>query len=173
MFEQVAKENFSKSELMQERQDEFAKAVTLIKGGDIKFAKRIIIDNGRLCPWLKFIVIDSLDEKDHPHGIADNSVYLSFKVDIIEKKVEIFQSGHVYISKADKELYPRDKYLACHSMLNISKRNGVKPMRKSSYKNEKDLANKVKKAFEAIMEQVNDYTNGYPYKEGIKALKTA
>ena len=122
---------------------------------------------------LQYITFDALEEKDWPNNIGNNSVYIIFKVDLIDKKMEIHSCGHVWISSADKEKYSRDKYKAMHSMIEIAKRNGVKPMRKQGFKDAKDFARKAVKAYNDIMEQVLDYTNGiYPYKNGVKALKS-
>ena len=60
-----------------------------------------------------------------------------------------------------------------NTMATNTKRNGGKVMRKSTYKDTKDLTKRIIKAFENIMAQVIDYTEEYPYKNGIKALKTA
>lgn len=128
--------------------------------------------NEGICPYISFITIDALKKEDWPNNINRNSIYITFKIDQIAKKVSIFDNGHVWISDKDKEVYPKDKYLAMHSMTNITKRNGGKVMRKSSYKDVNDLAKKIITAFENVMKEVKDYTGGYPYKQGIKALKT-
>lgn len=125
------------------------------------------------CPWTQYITLDALNKEDWPNGIKDNSVYITFKIDFADKKVEINRNGYIWISQQDKEIYPNDKYLAMHSMATITKRNGGKVMRKSTYKDTKDLTKRIIKAFENIMVQVIDYTAEYPYKNGIKALKTA
>ena len=125
------------------------------------------------CAWTQYITLDALNKQDWPNGINENSIFVTFKIDLASKKVEINRNGHVWISKQDKELYSRDSYLAMHSMTEITKRNGGKVMRKSTYKDTKDLAKRIINAYRSIMEQVIDYTGGYPYKEGIKALKTA
>ena len=125
------------------------------------------------CAWTQYITLDALNKQDWPNGINENSIFITFKIDLASKKVEIIRNGHVWISKQDKELYSKDSYLAMHSMTEIAKRNGSKIMRKSTYKDTKDLAKRIINAYESIMEQVIDYTGGYPYKEGIKALKTA
>lgn len=125
----------------------------------------------KIAPFCQFVKVDALYSEDYPNGIAENSIYVWFKIDFIEKKVKIWRTGSVWISPQDKEKYVRDSYLAMHSMLTIVKRNGGKVMRKSSYKSARHLAKKIAEAYNAIMEQVVDYTGGYPYKEGIKALK--
>ena len=90
------------------------------------------------------------------------------------KKIEVRTCGGVYISDADKAAYTRDSYLAMHSVLEIAKRNGVKCIRKQSFKTEEECAEKIAKVYNAIMEQVVDYCDGeYPYKKGVKMLKSA
>ena len=125
------------------------------------------------CAWTQYITLDALNKQDWPNGIKENSIFVTFKIDFASKKVEINRNGHVWISKQDKELYSKDSYLAMHSMTEITRRNGGKVMRKSTYKDTKDLAKRIINAYESIMQQVIDYTGGYPYKEGIKALKAA
>lgn len=152
--------------------EEFEEVMNILKNSNNALVKTF---NGRfnIATWSQYITLDALNREDWPNGIDRNSIYLIFKIDQITKKVEIHSAGHIWISPQDKELYSRDRYLAMHSMLNVTKRNGGKVMRKSTYKSAQDLADKILKAFDNIMEQVIDYTGGYPYKEGIKALKTA
>lgn len=155
-------------------QEEFNKAVSLIKAASSNTYKAVYGNYERnFCPDISFITLDALEKNDWPNNIKENSVFITFEVDHISKKVSIHNSGHVWISEQDKETYPNDKYLAMHSMIEIAKRNGCKTMRKSAYKDAKDLANKIITAFENVMKEVKNYTGGYPYERGIKALKTA
>ena len=127
-----------------------------------------------LCPYLNFIRVDALESKDWFNGISQNSVYVTFEIDTLHNKVKILNCGHVYISDADKQAYIRDKYLAMHSMTEIAKRNGVKCIRQQSFKNEEECVQKICKLFNAIMDEVYDYTDGkYPYKKGVKMLKAS
>lgn len=160
--------------------DEFAEVMNLLQsannniyGIQIHNYKAVYGSFQTFYACTQYITLDALNAQDHPNGIKENSVFVTFKIDLASKKVEIHRTGHIWISEQDKELYPKDKYLAMHSMLNVTKRNGGKVMRKSTYKDAKDLVKRIINAFENIMEQVIDYTGGYPYKEGIKALKAA
>ena len=154
--------------------NEFAEVINLLQSASNNITYKTAYGSFQtFCPWTQYITLDALNKEDWPNGIKENSVFITFKIDLASKKVEINRTGHVWISKQDKELYPKDSYLAMHSMTEIAKRNGSKVMRKSIYKDTKDLAKRIINAFENIMEQVIDYTSGYPYKEGIKALKTA
>ena len=153
--------------------NEFEAIYNGLENANVSNCKQIEGQFEAFCPHIQYIKMDALEEKDYPNGIAQNSIYLMFKINFIESKVEIHSCGHVWISKEDKEKYMKDKYLAMHSMIEITKRNGGKVMRKSKFKDANDAVAKMKKAFTSIMAEVIDYTNGYPYKEGVKALKTA
>ena len=120
-----------------------------------------------LCTPLQFIRIDALEEKDYPHDIAENSVYLQFAINYDERKVELRGQGHVYFSKKDLTL-PQYKYLAMKSMTNIAVDKGGKKFRKSTFKDSKDLAKKLAKYYNDVMKYVTEYTGGYPYKQGIE-----
>lgn len=116
---------------------------------------------------LQFIRIDALEPKDHPNGIAENSVYLQFSINYDEHKVELHGQGHVYLSKKDLTL-PQYKYLAMKSMTQIAVDKGGKKFRKSTFKDSKDLAKKLAKYYNDVMKYVTEYTGGYPYKQGIE-----
>ena len=116
---------------------------------------------------LQFIRIDALEEKDYPHDIAENSVYLQFAINYDERKVELRGQGHVYLSKKDLTL-PQYKYLAMKSMTQIAVDKGGKKFRKSTFKDSKDLAKKLAKYYNDVMKYVIEYTGGYPYKQGIE-----
>lgn len=126
-----------------------------------------------LCPYLNWIRVDALNKADWPYGIADNSIYLDFKLDAAFKQVEIARGGHVYISRADKEQYPQYRYLAMHGIIGIAKENKVKGLRKRGYKGPEDLAAHIAATFNGVMAEVVRYTGGYPYKEGITTIVPA
>lgn len=116
---------------------------------------------------LQFIRIDALEPKDYPNGIANNSVFLEFAIDFKECKVELHNEGHIYLSPKDLAT-PKYKYYAMKSMHDVAVDKGFKKFRKSKFKNEKDLANKISTYYNKIMEYVIEYTGGYPYKQGIE-----
>lgn len=154
--------------------NEFAEVINLLQSASNNITYKAVYGTfSTFCPWTQYITLDALNKEDWPNGIKNNSIFVTFEIDLASKKVEINSCGNVWISKQDKELYTRDSYLAMHTMTEITRRNGGKVMRKSTYKDAKNLAKRIINAFEGIMEQVIDYTSGYPYKEGIKALKTA
>lgn len=146
-----------------------------VENKTIPYAKHVYgkYSNG-FCPCLQFLRVDALEPTDWSNGIKENSVYMTFRVDMDTKKIEVRTCGGVYISDADKKAYVRDSYLAMHSVLEIAKRNGVKCVRKQSFKTEEECAEKIAKVYNAVMEQVVDYCDGeYPYKKGVKMLKSA
>ena len=145
-----------------------------IDNKSMPYAKHVYgkYSNG-FCPCLQFLRVDALEPTDWSNGIKENSVYVTFRVDMDTKKIEVRTCGGVYISDADKAAYTRDSYLAMHSVLEIAKRNGVK-VRKQSFKTEEECVEKIVKIYNAVMEQVVDYCDGiYPYKKGVKMLKSA
>jgi hypothetical protein len=145
-----------------------------VENKTIPYAKHVYgkYSNG-FCPCLQFLRVDALEPTDWSNGIKENSVYMTFRVDMDAKKIEVHTCGCVYISDADKKAYVRDSYLTMHSVLEIAKRNGVK-VRKQSFKTEEECAEKIAKIYNTVMEQVVDYCDGeYPYKKGVKMLKSA
>ena len=127
---------------------------------------------GGFCPYIIFVRLDALKKEDYPNGISENSIYIDFKIDLFNKKVEVHQNGHIWLSPYDKTT-PKYKYLAMKSMQDVLVDNGGKKFRKQNYKDMKDLANKMQKYYKEVMEAVIDYTGGYPYKEGIKKAEAA
>lgn len=135
-------------------------------------AKKVYFDRlDGFCPYLLFVRFDALDPKDWDNGIADNSIYIDFKIDLYNKKVEVHSSGHIYLSPFDKATI-QYKYLAMKSMQQVLADNGGKKFRKQSYKNMADLYTKMEKYYKEVMKEVMDYTGGYPYKQGIKKAET-
>ena len=122
---------------------------------------------GCFCPYIIFVRMDALKREDWPNGIAENSIYIEFEIDLYNKKVSVFRSGSVWLSPYDKTL-PQYKYLCMKSMQNVLVDNGGKKFRKQNYKDMKDLAKKMQQYYTQVMEAVNDYTDGYPYKQGTK-----
>ncbi len=160
--------------LQQKYLNEYNEIIKAIEdnANNAKALKQIIRqDTYSFSPEMQFIRLDALEEKDYPSGIDRNSIYVCFRIDMEEKSIQIHSAGSVWISKEDKQLYEGDRYMAMHSMLSITRRNGGKVMRKQRYKDSLDLAKKIIKAYNDIMTQVIAYTGGYPYKQGINSLK--
>ena len=125
-----------------------------------KFAKSVRGGfNSRLCPYIQHITIDALAKEDWPHRIAENSVYITLSVDLIEKKFEVSHSGAVYLNRAEM----RTSNYAMAGLRRIAEAHGLKWLRKSKYKDPKDFATKVVKFWESLMAVVDEQTGGYPY----------
>lgn len=131
-------------------------------------AKHVRYECSSFYPNVCFIVVDALNPQDYPHGISDNSVFLMFRVDFEAKTVEYKRSGHIYLSEKDKRENQKLRYLAMNSMVEIATRAGVKKMRKSQHKDNATSAHKMAAYFNEVMEKVVEYTDGYPYKQGVE-----
>lgn len=148
---------------------EFKSEFNITKGELSKMVSGRVLGNffvGLYAP-LQYIRIDALDSKDHPNGIAENSVYLQFSINYDTHKVELHGQGHVYLSKKDLQL-PQYKYLAMKSLTKVATDKGGKKFRKSTFKDGKDLAKKLAKYYNDVMKYVTEYTGGYPYKQGVE-----
>lgn len=130
-------------------------------------ADHITAPFGKMCPSIQYISIDALKPSDYPNGIERNSIFITYKVDLLEHKVMIHSSGHVWLSPKDKAT-DRYKYLAMKSVLDIHEDKGGYKFRKQSYKSTQHLVEKLSKHFNEVMQSVVEYTGGYPYKEGIE-----
>lgn len=73
--------------------------------------------------------------------------------------------GHVYLSPSDKQS-EKYKYYVMRSMVEIATDYGVKKFRKQKYKNVQDLANKMNTYYSNVIQALEQYTGGYPYKKG-------
>lgn len=132
----------------------------------VKNAKHISVSEiGGLCPYLIFVTIDALDRKDYPNGIAENSSYLTFEIDLYSKKVELFRCGSVWLSPSDRQT-DKYRYLAMKSMVNVLVDKGGSKFRKQSYKTMQDVTMKMAKYYDEVMNALEEYTGGYPYYEG-------
>ena len=116
---------------------------------------------GEFCPHLQFVRLDALKEKDWPHNIADNSIYVEFKIDLRTRSVEVFRCGHIYLSRHDQQA----SYLAMCSIKKAHQFIGGKWFRKQSWKDATDLAKKIERFWYSVAETLNKVTDGYPYKE--------
>lgn len=123
----------------------------------LKRFKTYIYDNHTL-----YLTLDALDVVDVPHGIEMNSVYIEYRIDFLTKKVEVCNTGHVNLSKEDRE--GKYKYYAMKSVVDVLVDNGGKKFRKCKFKNLDDLCLKMGEYFERVMGEVDRYTGGYPYK---------
>lgn len=118
-------------------------------------------DFGGFYPLNQYFKLDALKEQDWPNKIAENSIFIGFKVDLKEKKFEVFRSGHIWLTKEDQ----KNSFLCMCSMQKAVQAGGGKWLRKSTYKDSKDLAKKVLKFWRESMAIISNVTGGYPYKQ--------
>ena len=116
-----------------------------------------------LCPYIQFIRFDALEKKDWPNGISDNSIMIDFKIDFNSHSVEIFRSGHIWLTKEDQA----KSYLCMCGMKKAVGAVGQKWFRKQSWKDEKDLVNKMTNFYTTTIQNIDKVTGGYPYKQMI------
>lgn len=114
-----------------------------------------------LCPYVQYIRIDALNRQDYPNNIAENSVYVTIKIDLEDKTFEISDNGHIWLNRAEQKA----TNYAMASMKRIVTANGGKWLRKSKFKDAKDFAKKVTKFWELAMTIIDSQTGGYPYKD--------
>lgn len=157
----------TRDELVVKNSKELEKMCTQIQS-ECPLAKQVRYSCTNFYPNVCFIVVDALNPQDYPNGISENSVFLMFRVDFEAKTVEYKRSGHIYLSEKDKRENPKLRYLAMNSMVEIATRAGVKKMRKSQYKDNTTAAHKMATYFNEVMEKVVNYTDGYPYKQGVE-----
>lgn len=115
---------------------------------------------GTFCPELQYIRMDMLKEEDWPHNIADNSIFIEYKINMDEKTVEIFRYGHIYLSNEDS----KKTYLAMCSMKQAHQAIGGKWFRRTKYKSAADLAKKMVVFYNSVKQTMEEVTDGYPYK---------
>ncbi len=118
---------------------------------------------GSFVPYQQWVRLDALNTTDWPHGIAENSIYIDFKINMKESKFEVSSCGHIYLSETDQKA----SYLCMCSMRNAVEKMGGKWMRKSKFKDAEDLAKKIRDFWTQAIECVKQATGGYPYKQMI------
>lgn len=110
-----------------------------------------------------FVRFDALKKEDYPHNIDRNSIYITFTIDNNKSTIELHSYGHIYLS--DEEM--KSSYLCMKSMIDCYKSYGGKKFRKQSFKTMQQAFEKMNDYFKAVMESVEKYTGGYPYKKGL------
>ncbi len=118
---------------------------------------------GSFCPYIQHITFDALKKEDWPHNISDNSIFLRFDIDFKGMTVKCERYGHIYLTSEDQ----KKSYLAMCSMKKIHEHMGERWMRKSKFKNARDLVAKMNRFYENVMVSVTKATGGYPYKQMI------
>lgn len=132
---------------------------------DIKPAHITVTKGSFIVPEAR-IVINFTQTKNYPNGIEENAIRFIYRFFFNTSTLE-YSPGHamIWLSPYDKE---NDyKYHAMRSADNLAKECGTGRFRKSKAKDEADVAVKIAKHLNKVMDIVNTYTGGYPYKEGI------
>lgn len=112
-------------------------------------------------PHIQFFTFDALNSRDWPNGIAQNSIFVMFKVDMRAHTIEVESCGHIWLTDNDV----KKSCLVMCSIKQAHKANGGVWMRKSKYSNAQNLANKAKTFWNDVVKTLNDVTGGYPYKQ--------
>ena len=146
---------------------EFEQIKNRLENNMPKYAKRIIGNYTKLYPRSQTIWIDALNKEDVPSNIAENSVYISFHIDLNENTFETFRCGCVWLTPEEQ----KQTYMSMASLKDIAKARGVKWLRKSKYKSVDDVCNKISKFYDEVLKAVDDYTQGYPFKQGVGFVK--
>ncbi len=128
-----------------------------------KVSERILGRFASFYPSVQYITLDALKKEDVPNNIQENSVYICFKLDLLHKKIEIHSCGHVWLSSEEQ----KKTNLAMCSLKQIAIARDVKWFRKQSYKDSTDVAVKMNNFYKNVMAKVMEYTQSYPYKQGI------
>ncbi len=116
---------------------------------------------GSFCPNLQRVRVDYLDKNDWAHNIAENSVYIDFSIDFETGTFEARNCGGMSLTEHDRK---KSFYCAC-SLKRAMQANGGRWMRKSKFKDIDDLAAKITKFAKYVHEQLDEITEGYPYKQ--------
>lgn len=109
-----------------------------------------------------FIDVNYNKECDYPHNQLLNAIM--FKFDNIDNKMNLLWFPHCNLSPYDKA--NEYKHYAMRSVKDLGKECKVN-FRKFDMKDEKNIVEKLAKYLNSIMEVIQVYTGGYPYKDGI------
>lgn len=112
-----------------------------------------------------FIDVNYNKECDYPHNQLANAIVFRFN-NISEKndKMDLAWFPHFNLSPYDKA--NEYKHYAMRSVKDLGKECKVN-FRKFDMKDEKNIVEKLAKYLNSIMEVIQVYTGGYPYKDGI------
>ena len=116
---------------------------------------------GEFGPQWQRVLIRFTRLEDCFNGIWQNGMYLKFKVDFEAGSFEVCDYGHIYLTKADS-----DKSYLCMCGLKNAWKATCRPWpRKSKFKTEEDLAERISKICKTAVEVLDETTEGYPYKQ--------
>lgn len=167
-FEKILSDNekynkcVNDSELKSSLKDEYAEIYTALTNNLPKYADHILGAFSNFCPFLQYITIEALKSEDVPNNIRENGIYIAFEIDLISHTIEVRDSGHIYLSREEQKA----TYLAMTNIKKLCKARKVKWHRKYTYKSVEDLIKHITAFYERVMGCVEEYTGGYPYKQG-------
>lgn len=150
------------SELVSSLKADYTEIYTKLKDNLPKYADHILGTFTAFCPYHQYITIEALREDDLPHHIRENGIYITFKIDLIDHTIEVNNSGHIYLSREEQKA----TYLAMINIKRLCQTRKVKWFRKYTYKSVEDLTKHITAFYERVMGCVEEYTGGYPYKQG-------
>lgn len=116
---------------------------------------------GEFGPQWQRVLIRFSRLRDCFNGIWQNGMYLKFKVDFEAGTFEVCDYGHIYLTKSDSD----KSHLCMCGLKNAWKATGRPWPRKSKFKAEEDLAERISKICKTAVEVLNETTEGYPYKQ--------
>lgn len=115
---------------------------------------------GAFCPYQQFIRVSALRPEDEP-AIRENGVYVDFRVNMKEGKIEVHSTGHIWLTREDQ----RKSYLCMCGIRQVVESAGGKWFRKQAYKTPEDLAGRVSRFWSEVVAALDKMTEGYPYKQ--------
>lgn len=116
---------------------------------------------GEFGPQWQNVLIRFTRLEDCFNGIWQNGMYVKFSVDFKAGTFEVSDYGHIYLTKADTE----KSYLCMCGLKNAWKATGRPWPRKSKFKSEADLAERINKICKTAKDVLNETTEGYPYNQ--------
>ena len=116
---------------------------------------------GEFGPQWQRVLIRFTRLEDCFNGIWQNGMYLKFKVDFEAGSFEVCDYGHIWLTKADA----KKSSLCMCGLKNAWKATGRPWPRKSKFKTEEDLAERISKICKTAVEVLDETTEGYPYKQ--------
>lgn len=149
-------------ELASSLKADYTEIYTKLRDNLPKYADHILGAFSSFCPFLQHITIEALKPEDLPNNISQNGIFISFKIDLMNHTIEVGDSGHIYLSREEQKA----TYLAMTNIKKLCKARKVKWHRKYTYKSIEDLIKHITAFYERVMECVEEYTGGYPYKQG-------
>ena len=116
---------------------------------------------GEFGPQWQNVLIRFTRLEDCFNGIWQNGMYAKFAVNFEAGTFEVVDYGHVYLTDADA----KKSYMCMCGLKNAWKAIGRPWPRRSKFKSEADLAERISKICKTALEVLDETTEGYPYKQ--------